>query len=618
MSKTETWATKPDEEAARNMEAAVTRIRSEQEWRAQDRLVHATLYGSDALRGWTADDAEGDFEGGPPNQLSLNIVRTMIDAATARIAARNPPKPTFITRNQSWSDQQRAERMDAAVDGVFYQQKATNKAIRTFKAALIYGDAGVLVEPWAGKPVIRRCLPGEMLADDREAYDGEPRRIYRRRYHDRMVLASAFPKLRSFILDAQHEGDGLREWGYNPSDDQLLVSEGWSLPSYPGANDGRYLAVLGGKALESFKWERETFPYCRFVWDEPDTGWYGTGLAYELRGLQLDINDLLDRINDAQKTVAGAWMVDRGAGVDTRDFTDQRDRIVLYNGTKPEYVTPNSIPVQMYEHLDRLYSKAFEITGISQLAATSQKPAGLSSGAALRAYRDDQSERFVHKSSAYADFICDMGRRTVDTLRDLASSNKKDVVIRVVHEDRGIEEVNWKEVDLDSESSELQVLPSSGIPNTPAAALEFAEDLAKMQVFEPRQIARFLGKGIPDIKALVQRANATEELVEKMFAKIADKGVLESPEPEMLLAEAITVAQTSYLDYRRRGLSLDKLGLMSRWLQSATKMLSDQQAKEAAANAPPPPPPPGAGAPMPPGAPPPMPPGPPGSPPPMM
>jgi hypothetical protein len=606
----EAWADKPEDEAAKAMHAVVTRVRSEQQWRYQDRLINATLYGTDAVRGFSdgGDMGDGDMDrggGGPPNQLSLNIVRTMIGAATARIAARNPPKPTFITQNGTWGDQARAKQMDSAVNGVFYQQKAIRKAIRVFRSALIFGDAGCIVEPWAGQPRIRRCLPGEMLVDEREAYDGEPRRLYRRRYHDRQVLISAFPRLKKELEAAKYEQDDLREWGYDPCEDQLLVCEGWSLPSMPGKKDGRYLAVCDGIPLESFPWERDSFPHCRYVWDEPETGWYGTGLAYDLRGLQLDINDLLDRINDAQKTVAGFWAVERGSQVDPRAITDERDRIVLFNGTVPQYITPNAIPQQMYDHLWQLWAKAFEITGLSQLAATSQKPAGLSSGAALRAYRDDQSERFIDKSMAYADFIVDMGRCTVHTLRDLATAGE--VIVRTVDRKEGVGKVNWREVDLDADAAELQILPSSGIPNTPAAALEFAEDMAKLQVFEPRQIARFLGNGIPDIESLVQRANATEELVEKMFARIADEGVLESPEPEMLLAEAITVAQTSYLDYRRRGLDEDKLELMSRWMAACSALLDAQKEKEMAAAAPPPPP----G--MPPG-----PPGPPGPPPPPM
>lgn len=583
----EAWAEKSDEDAATRVAALVTKLRTDQEWRYQQRLVYASLYGGEMMRGFGPG---ANIPEGPPNTLSLNVVRTMIDAATARIAARNPPKPTFTTRGGDHAAQMQAMEMDKGLEGVFHIEKARAKFIRTFKSALIFGDSAICCEPWDGMPRLTRTLPGELLVDERECLDGSPPRIYRRRYYDRQVLAAAFPQHRSIILAAKFEDDGLREWGYDPAEDQLLVTEAWSLPTTRKGRDGRYLALLGTDPLESFRWERMRFPFARFVWEEPETGYYGTGLAHDLMGLQLDINDLLDRINDAQKYVAGFWAVDRASGVEASHMTDERDRIVKFTGTAPLYITPNAIPQQMYDHLWQLWAKAFEVTGLSQLAATSQKPAGLSSGAALRAYRDDQSERFIHKSMAYEDFVCDAGRLTVDVLSDLAQAGE--VVIRSVSKN-ALSFVNWKQASLGEEHFEFQVLPSSGIPNTPAALIEFAEDLAKMQIFEPRQVAGILGKGIPDIESLVMKANANEELTVKMLAKIADTGEMEPPEPEMKLAEAITVAQNEYLDYRRRGIDPKKLDLMQRWIAQAIMMDSRKN----------PPPPPG----MPPGPPPPPP-----------
>lgn len=580
MSGSEAWAGKSDSEAGRVVSALVARLRAEQEWRHQQRLVYASLYGGEMSRGFRP--MANSFEG-PPNTLSLNVVRTMIDAATARIAARNPPKPTFTTSGKDYAAQEKAAQMDKGLNGVFHVERARAKFIRTFKSALIFGDAAICCEPWDGMPKITRALPGELIADERECLDGSPPRVYRRRYYDRQVLAAMFPKHKGIILAAKYEPDGLYEWGYDSAEDQLLVTEAWSLPTTRGGDDGRYLALLGDDVLESFKWRRSRFPFARYVWDEAEVGWYGTGLAHELMGLQLDINDLLDRINDAQKYVAGFWAVERASKVNTSHMTDERDRIVVYNGVAPMYITPSAIPQQMYDHLWQLWAKAFEVTGLSQLAATSQKPAGLSSGAALRAYRDEQSDRFIHKSMAYEDFVCEGGRVTVDVLGDLAEVGS--VPIRAVSKD-DIATVDWAEAALGEEAFEFQVLPSSGIPSTPAAQIEFAEDLGKLQIFSPRQLATILGKGIPDIESLVMKANANEELTEKMIAKIITTGEVEPAEPEMILDEAITIAQNAYIDYRRRGADPDRLDLVQRWIAGAIQL--KQQATP-----PPPPGPPG-------------------------
>ena len=79
MSGSEAWAGKRDSEAGRVVSALVARLRAEQEWRHQQRLVYASLYGGEMSRGFRP--MANSFEG-PPNTLSLNVVRTMIDAAT--------------------------------------------------------------------------------------------------------------------------------------------------------------------------------------------------------------------------------------------------------------------------------------------------------------------------------------------------------------------------------------------------------------------------------------------------------------------------------------------------------------------------------------------------------
>ena len=570
--KLEAWADKSDEDAARTVSSLVTTLRRDQEWRHQRRILLGTLYGEETSRSMSgiADESTG-----PPHTLSLNICRTMVDAATARIAARNPPKPTFTTEGATHAEREQARIMDRGLDGIFYLQKAKPKALRTFRSALIYGDAALMVDTWDGMPRISRALPGDLIVDERECDYGEPCRLYSRRRVDRAVLAATFPHLRAEIMDANGEiSMEYQDWGYDPADDQLVVTEGWSLPTMRGADDGRYIATLGDLPLESFKWKRPRFPIARYVWDEPERGWYGTGLVWELMGLQLEINDLLDRICDAQRYVAGFWAVERSSGIDPKSMNDERDRVLVYVGTEPKYITPSAIPEQMYRHLWEMYDKAFQISGISQVSASSQKPAGLVSGAALRAYRDDQSERFLHKSGAYEEFHCDLGRCVVDELGDLASVGN--VPIRSVTGGE-LRTIDWKEASLPEKAFELQVLPSSGVPNTPAALIEFAEDLGKLQVFEPRQLAAILGKGIPDIESLVFEANANEELVKKMFAKIADEGVYESPEPQMKLDEAITVAQNAFLDYRRRGVDPARMDLMARWIVAATKMFKDSQ-----------------------------------------
>jgi hypothetical protein len=587
----ESWADKNDDEVGVALSNVVTRILGEQGERNAERMVLDALYDGSLLRTMTGQNELAGVDAVPPNMLSINVVKTMVDACTARVAARNPPKAVFSTLGATWSDQMRAKRMSQGLEGAMVDQKGPTKHVRAFRTACIFGDGEILTERWDDRVRIVRALPGEFFVDERECVRDEPRRLYRKTLVDKAVLASAFPKSRKKILMMNRDTFATDElmWGLDRNTDGLVVVEAWSLRSSRKAKDGRYVCIVGEELLEELEYERDRFPVSRMSWCPPEVGWYGTSLAKELMPIQLEINDLMDRINDAQKVVAGKWFVEQQSRVNTSHLTDERDGIVMYRGTQPVYVTPNAIPPQMYEHLWNLWQKAFEVTGISQLSASSMKPAGLNSGVALRAYRDGESERFATKAADYEAMVLDTARNVVYELNALAEDDPE-LTVRYVGKE-GARAIVWAETKLEEASYDLQIQAVSGMPNTPAARLEFVEQLAKMQVFEPRALAKMLGSGIPDIESIVMEANAAEELTRGIITAIVEDGEFSAPEPEMQLDIALTVAQQMYLDFRRRGASVDDLTEVARWIALAAKMIEAKQPP------PPPPPMPGAGGP---------------------
>lgn len=577
----QTWATKGDDEAADAVMTIAGKVLARQGSLQSERMVLGALYDGSMLRSMTGAFEESST-GVPDNMLTLNVCKTMVDAATARIAARNPPRAVVTTEDGTWRDQLRGKRMTLAIDGAMAQQRAVNKHVRAFRTACIFGSGEILVDRWHGRLRITRARPGDFFVDERECENEEPRRLYRRSLVDRAVLASAFPRMKKQILEMSRDNSMTDElmWGLDRDTDGLVVVEGWSLPSGPNAKDGRYVAVVGGQMLESFEYDREVFPISRMCWCPPEFGWYGTGLVKELMPIQLEVNDLMDRINDAQKVVAGKWLVEAKSGVNTSHITDERDAILVYRGTAPTYITPNAIPPQMYEHLWNLWQKAFEVTGISQLSASSMKPAGLNSGVALRAYRDGESERFGPKSLDYQDMVLDTARHVVYELNAMAEEDP-DLVIRYIGED-AVKTISWAKERVEEGSYDLKIQAMSGMPNTPAARLELVEQLAKMQIFEPRPLAKMLASGIPDIEAIVMEANAAEELTRKVVTHIVETGEYIAPEPEMQPEIAMTVAQQMYLDFRRRGASIDDLEDVARWINDVASIIEQK-------NPPPPP-----------------------------
>lgn len=586
------WKLKGDERA-NAICAAVKRIKADQEYRRQDDLLHASLYGDTQVLGFGAYN----YAKRPTNrggQLSLNIVRNMISACVSRVAAKAKPKPSFQVKGGDWALRRRARKLEKAVDGIFYATGFYAIAKTCFRDALIFGPGTIEwgVDYEAKRVFCQRKLSGEVVVDDLEALYGgrDVKTYYSERYWDKAVLAEIYPQHTNAIWRAKAEDDdGGEAVGFDPTCDQVIVRTAFRLPAFKGSKvPGVWSKVIPGTELASGDYTRDRPPLATYRWDEGIAGWHGNGLAHELAGLQLEINDILDEIQDAQHGIKGKWFVEQSSQVNEEHIDDNADGIVMYRGTVPVYVSPQAIPADVYNHLWQLYAKAYEIAGISQLAASSQKPGGLNSGAALRAFRDSQSERFLDRFQDWDEFILENARLALDAMRDLAEATDGAVTVSVR---RGtvIEELRWDELDIDEDAYELQMMPTSMLPTTVAGKLAFVEQMAQIGVVDPEELLELLE--LPDTERFTKRRLATRQLVEDMLEDMVETGVYQAPEPHMFFPTALKVAVESYLEYRRDKCPPELLDLVSRFIVHVRLLQKKQQAEDA----PPPPPPPGPG-----------------------
>lgn len=611
------WKKPTDEAIVETVVANVRRIRSDQEQREKDNLLYASLYGDVQMLGFGAYTYSRPSSK-PQDQLSLNVVRNMTGAVVSRVAAKAKPKPMFLTKGGDWELSRKARRLEKAVDGTFYKVGFYEEAKLVFRDAVIFGT-GVLkwgVDYDAGQVFAERVLPGELLVDDASSlYGGKAAKTYYHlRYYDPAVLAEIYPEHEEAIMAlAAKSSEGEAIVGYSGTTEQILVVEAWRCPAFAGAQDGMWVRCIEGTLLEKAPYKRTYPPFSVYRWDASLAGFFGTGLAHELCGIQLSINDHLDEIEDLLRAIKGKWFVEELSRVNPNKLNDEGDGIVFYRGTAPVYVAPNVIPGEVYNHLWNLVQKAYEVAGISQLAATSQKPSGLNSGVGLRAYRDQQSERFLDKYQAWDEFVLQSARLSLDAMRDLAEWTKEPLVISA-RRGHVLEQIDFKDNDLEERAYELQIMPTSMLPTTPSGRLAFVEDMGRMGVAEPDELLELIE--MPDTDRFVKRRLATRQLVEDIMEAIVETGEYDPPEPFMHWPTALRVAVESYLEYRRDKCPPAKLELVSRWIVQARLMQKRAAAEEAPPPAPPGPPgppgppmpPPGMGPPPGPGAAPPMPP----------
>jgi hypothetical protein len=217
------------------------------------------------------------------------------------------------------------------------------------------------------------------MIDDAEGIYGSPMNIYQAKVVDRDVLKDAFPG-HDLVIDSLNTVKGMDyQLNGNYSSDQVVVFEAWHLPT--SKEPGKHVICVDGADLATEKWEKPYFPFAFFKWSKRPYGFWGQGIAEELVGIQVEINKILRNIQVSQHLLsAPAVYIEQGSGIISQHLSNEIGRIIKYKGTIPQQRADAIMAPEMYTWLNSLYQRAFEITGISQLSAQSQKPAGLNSG----------------------------------------------------------------------------------------------------------------------------------------------------------------------------------------------------------------------------------------------
>ena len=179
---------------------------------------------------------------------------------------------------------------------------------------------------------------------------------------------------------------------FDPSSRMVKVVESWHLPSGVEAEDGK-LCITINNALLVRKVGKSYFPFVFYKWSERPFG-FGQRIAEQLTGLQLEINKILRTIQISMHLVSvPKLLVKLSSKIVPAHLNNKIGGIIKYVG-KPHICHPWARTPELFLHLDRLYTRSFEVIGVSQLSAQSTKPSGLNSGKALRTYNDLESERF--------------------------------------------------------------------------------------------------------------------------------------------------------------------------------------------------------------------------------
>lgn len=515
-----------------------------------------------------------------------NVVKGAVDAAVAKIST-NRPRPVCLTNAGDHKLQAKAKKRTLLIEGVIHDQKAYKKGRRIFRDGCIWDNGILKIYPDVDRKLIAidRVLDDELYVDEHDGKYGNPRNIIHGRTVTRDEIRAMFPEPEHQYAidhaDLHRETSGA---GSN-ADDPVTLFEAIHLPSGPDAGDGkRVMSTTAGKLLAE-EWKRERFPWVPWRWKERALGWRGMGMIEDVESQQKQINFYDKRIGRILNSAMVRVFIDNKSSVDLVDLGNDDTGGFLaceYKGQPPIFSNDPGPSPELFTERAEKKASVFESLGISQLRAQSKKPAGLSSGVALREYKDVESERFQDIGQDWEDFWIEVGERIIDAAEDLADHpDIKSMTIQVPR-GKGIEEVKLSEVDCTRERYKVMIRPASLLPKEPAGRLQTVQELLGIYP----QAAPLLASKIdhPDVDDVMSLMTASVDAIRYDIEKLSD-GELVTPEAFLDLQTAKTLVLAAWLRARNNNAPGNVLEAFENYLLGVESMIKQAQAEAMAMQA---------------------------------
>lgn len=562
----EWWKADDDMQLAQELCGTAAYLKTNQTYRMRQLAVDVRLYCGLSVYSYAGSNVSkmDRTRTLPDDRPTFNLIQAAADTLVSRLGQAEP-QPKFLTDGADYKERHLAQQLNQFILGEFYQTHAYAKAKRMLRDGIVMGGSALKVyEGDDAKVAIDRVLQTDLFVDDNDSLNGEPQQLIQLKLVDRDKLLANNPKAKSIISETpQSYPDNAPDTGRTTAD-QIMVVEGWRLPSCadpesPGHIPGRHtIATMSGIIFDE-EWNKPKFPFVFFNYSEPFLGFWGQGLATQLFGTQVSLNRILYTITRAITLVGVPRVfIDQSSKVVKAHNNNEIGVLITYSGTKPSYeIAPCNAP-ELYKERDKLIEYGFKQCGVSDMQATGEKPGGLDSGEAIRSFDDINSDRFSELAKKYDNVFIDLAYHITDVAMDIA---KRDGKYQTVYPNKdGTKEIDLPKMSLLEDPFVIQCFNESSLPRTPAGRIATVTEQVQagmLSVKEGRRLMRF-----PDLEQNEKLDNASEERIFQILDKIVDEGKYTPPDPFMDL-DLATVLVVQYINlYLAAALEEEKADLL--------------------------------------------------------
>lgn len=548
------WQMEDDDEIAGSIQSTITFINDHQPGRINQLTASTRLYSNSNINGFFGGSFRSSY-GQPTNsspgsgRISFNLCASITDTLVAKMA-KNEVVPTFITSGGIWGMQKQAEQLSKFVEGCFYANDVHKKGVLAFRDACVWGTGILHIFEQNDEITVERVFPHEIIVDEVEALAGQPQQMHRVKMVDRGILANMFKDDKEALeaINSIQSSSNL-DMGVvgATAGDLVTVSESWHLATKDDEDDGLHVICLGGKVLFKEVYNKAYFPFAFFNYSKRLIGFWGQGAVERVQNLQAEINKLMILIQKAMWMGGGfKILIENGSKVVKQHLDNEVGTIITYSNTPPQYISPPMIQSEIYPYIDSLIAKGYQQEGVSQLSASSLKPQGVDSGAALRTFDAIAEDRQMFIAQDLENFYLEVARQMIEKAKDIAERKGNYEVI--YPGTLSFEKISWNAINLKKNEYVMKAYPTSELPNEPGAKMATVQEYMQAGLITPRAGRRLLQ--MPDVEMSDKLANAAEDLLCKIIEDILMEDKYRAPEPyyDLTLAKQLALEYYNYAD----------------------------------------------------------------------
>ena len=538
----EWWKADSDAQLASELVGTAAYLKTQQNYKTRQLAVDVRMYCGLSVYSYAGSNVSkmDRTKTLPEDRPTFNLIQSCTDTLVSRLS-QSRPAPVFLTDNSDYRTRHLAQEMNGFILGEFYQTKAYEKATKALRDCIVMGTGCLKVyEGDEGKVSVDRVLITDLYVDDNDALNGEPQQLYQLKLMDRDKLIAQNPKEKGIISDAPNAYPDNSPDSGRTSSDQVMVVEGWKLPTSPEAKDGRHtIATVNGVILDE-PWEKMKFPFVFMNYSDPFLGFFGQGLATQLFGTQLTLNRILVTIARAI-TLVGVprILVEQGSKISSQAFNNEYGTQIKYSGVKPEFIVAPCNAPELYAERDKLISYGYQQCGVSSMIASSQKPEGLDSGEAIRRFDDLSTDRFASLARRYDNLFIDLAYMITDKAIDIA---KETGHYQTVYPNKdGTKEIDLPKMTFLEDPFVIQCFNESSLPRDPAGRTAKVTEMVQSGMIPLKEGRRLIN--FPDLEQMEKLSNASEERIFQYLDAIVQDGTYNPPDSfmDLQLATELTV-----------------------------------------------------------------------------